>query len=448
MDESSEITNVRAAVVAVLGNGSVHSEERLDELLSSLRTALAPSATDKEVAELRKQLIQQLQIDVDLGQALTSDKFSPWLADRRSSIDWRRWTAYKKLMLEQGRPVKVMNTMGALTDDLLELVGDPTQGGMWARRGLVIGDVQSGKTGTYLGLFNKAADAGYRLIIVLAGTTELLRQQTQERIDESFVGRDTSLMVAQATRGSQIPRLRHIGVGRIDKTVADVQSMTTVFQDFRKTSLLASNITVSESSPAPYVFVLKKNKHVLNAVQVWLSQQAGPSEKINLPLLLLDDEADYASVNTSADESATAINDAIRRILGTFHRSSYVAFTATPFANILIDHERENDLFPRDYIYSLETPSNYVGAEQVFGTSTDVRTDLLMDVTDAEQYIPLRHKSDHAVEALPHSLKLAIRTFLIASAIRDLRGHGGGRSMLVNVSRFKRVQNQVFNLVD
>ncbi|KRF38935.1 Z1 domain-containing protein [Terrabacter sp. Soil810] len=447
MAENVAMEQLKLAVSGALSTG-LHTEQELRDMVAGLRPVLAPTASDAEIDAMTRELIQRLQIDVDLGTAVTSEDFVSWLPGRRSEIEWSRWKAYKQWLLQNGRPPKVVDKLGHLTDEILDLVGDPKAGGAWGRRGLVIGDVQSGKTGTYLGLFNKAADAGYRLIIVLAGSTESLRQQTQERLDEAFIGRDTRLIAQKGGQSNQQASKKFVGIGLLNETIADAQSMTTVMQDFRKSSLMASSITVSENTPSPYVFVLKKNKSVLNAVQEWLGQQAGTTGRIDLPLLLLDDESDYASVNTGAEESPTAINAAIRGILGKFTRSSYIAFTATPFANIFIDHDHQNDLFPRDYVYSLETPTNYVGASATFGTSDDVFDGGLMDVTDAEAYVPSRHKSGDSVPGLPPSLKLAVRTFLIATAVRDLRGHGGGRSMLVNVSRFKNIQRQVHELVE
>ena len=338
-----------------------------------------------------------------------------------------------------------MERLDELTDAILELAGSPATDGTWARRGLVIGDVQSGKTGTYLGLFNKAVDAGYRLIIVLAGSTESLRQQTQARVDEGLIGRDSRGVPKDK---GVIAHKRYVGVGRLDQTIADGIGMTTIHQDFRKTSLLASNHSVRADTPAPYVFVVKKNKTVLTHLQAWLDTQVGLDGKLSLPLLLLDDESDYASVNTNADTNPTAVNEAIRGVLAKFSRSSYVAFTATPFANIFIDHDQSADLFPRDYVYSLDTPTNYVGAQRTFGTADEPRDAGVMDLSDAESFFPRRHKADLHVTGLPASMRKAIRAFLLTCAIRDVRGHGGGRSMLVNVTRFKSVQRQCYDLVD
>ncbi|GAA4717349.1 hypothetical protein GCM10025782_13050 [Pedococcus ginsenosidimutans] len=442
---TEQVETLRNVVTAAMAGG-VHSEEELRSSIAMFRSmAMFDGVSDEESELLFKQLTKSLLIELDLGVAVTSSDFEPWLDSTKASIDWRRWKTYKQWLLQSGRPPRVVERLDELTDAVLELAGSPTTEGTWARRGLVIGDVQSGKTGTYLGLFNKAVDAGYRLIIVLAGSTESLRQQTQTRVDEGLIGRDSRGVPKD--RGV-IGQKRFVGVGRLNQTIADGIGMTTIHQDFRKTSLLASNHGMTTDSPAPYVFVVKKNKTVLTHLQSWLDTQVGLDGKLALPLLLLDDESDYASVNTNADTNPTAVNDAIRGVLGKFSRSSYVAFTATPFANIFIDHDQTDDLFPRDYVYSLETPTNYVGAERTFGTADEPRDSGLLDPSDAESYFPRRHKADLHVNGLPESLRHAVRAFLLTCAIRDARQQGGGRSMLVNVSRFKEVQRQCHELVE
>ncbi|WP_248491535.1 Z1 domain-containing protein [Tsukamurella sp. PLM1] len=165
-------------------------------------------------------------------------------------------------------------------------------------------------------------------------------------------------------------------------------------------------------------------------------------------MIVLDDESDYASVNTREEEDPTVINESIRKILDSFAASSYVAFTATPFANIFIDHENDNDLFPRDFIYALETPTNYFGSERTFGTADGRTSDVVVAIDDAEEIFPFKHKSSLDVYELPFSLRRALIAFFIANSIRDLRKDRKPRSMLVNVSRFKNVQKQVFDLVE
>jgi len=443
-----ELERLETVAVAVLGEG-VHTDTQVLETLHQYAPAAAPSASEGDIEALSRMMAQRISIDVELGVAVTAKDYKPWLDEQRRTISWDRWTAYKSLLLNRKWSPVVVDKMYELTDTILDFVGDPRLGGSWQRRGLVLGDVQSGKTATYLGLFNKAADAGFRLIIVLAGQTESLRQQTQARIDEGVIGRDSTRAAKRGPAAKAKVRSQYIGIGAIRKDLADAVGMTTMSTDFRLSSLEASNHALGENPSAPFIFVLKKNKSVLNAVHEWLSSQRTGTSKLRVPLLLLDDEADYASINTREEADPTAINQGIREILALFDRASYLGFTATPFANIFIDHSHDKDLFPRDYIYGLESPSNYVGAARIFGRDReeDLR-DPIVVVQDAARIFPPKHRAGLRVTELPESLREAIRSFLLANAVRDLRGQASQpRSMLVNVSRFTNVQSQVHDLV-
>lgn len=420
------------------------TEAELDSALERLRPAFS-DLVDDDFEVVKRILTERLRIDMDMGIAITSLTYEPWLDRRFSDIEWKHWRVYKQLLLRQRWSPNVLDTMDQLTHRLLDFAGDPDSPGTWARRGLAIGEVQSGKTATYLALFNKAVDAGYRLIIVLAGGTEVLRQQTQERVDEGLIGRDSRVRQG-LTKGGITPN-RHIGIGELDAGLADATGMTTVSQDFRKNSYEATNIQISPNSPSAYVFVVKKNKSVLDRLTQWLDDQPKVHGKIELPVLLLDDESDYASVNTKAETDPTAINLGIRTLLQGFSRSSYLAVTATPFANIFIDHDQADDLFPRDYVYALDAPTNYFGSKAAFGTINETDDSYVEGVDDAADWLALGHKSSTIVDSLPESLLEAIETFFVANAIRDLRGDNGSSAMLVNVSRFKAVQKQVYELV-
>ena len=442
---AAELTDLENILGALLGN-KTHSEEFLIQQVARYRPIAGPHLTDLDCENLVKRLVKRLSIDVELGTVIFANDFAPWLEEKRGSLQWERWLTYKQWLLNTKRPWRVVDKMDELTHDILDFAGDPTLEGPWRRRGLIIGDVQSGKTSTYLGLLNKAVDAGYRLIIVLAGHTESLRQQTQERIDEGLIGSDSKLRAGKP--GSAPDAERYIGVGALRRDLATAFGMTTVLRDFRKSSQEATNIRIASDESRPYIFVVKKNKSVLDALSQWLSQQPQTAGQLDIPLLLIDDEADYASLNTNEETDPTAINLGIRNILKRFSRSSYIGFTATPFANVFVDDENDQDLFPRDFIYSLESPTNYIGAEAAFGTSEKANNTMLLDLDDVDDEFPIGHKSSHLVASLPASLLSAIRTFIIANAIRDLRDHDKPRSMLVNVSRFKKVQSQVFELVN
>jgi hypothetical protein len=225
----------------------------------------------------------------------------------------------------------------------------------------------------------------------------------------------------------------------------------------------------------PILLVVKKNASILRNLIKWatLIQQERHPELGRLvvpdvPLLVIDDEADYASVNTrnitydengraDPDYDPTAINGLIRQLLHRFQKSAYVGYTATPFANIFIykdgfSEEHGEDLFPRNFILRIPAPGNYTGPNEVFGIEEDPllglegtkRLPITRLVADQEHWIPDGHKKDHVVGPLPDSVKLAIRSFILACAARAARGQVDvHNTMLVHVTRFTAVQAQV-----
>lgn len=434
------------------GTGAVPIDAVLGEI-SLFRgvEGLYNDVDDEGWENLKKELLAKVVITIDPqgGITLPHPDDEDWLTDAVNDIDFRRWVAYRLYLQRRGFTPGVLAAIDNSTNEILNCLGDPRKDGSWSRRGLVIGDVQSGKTATYIGAVNKAADAGFKLIVLLAGGTEALRKQTQLRIDEGIIGRDSS----HALPADGVANNNVVGVGEFHGAFVSAQGLTTQATDFRKTAKQAMNIVLNPEDSTPYVFVIKKNKTALDNVRDWLQGQIPQGQhKLDIPMLVVDDESDYASVNTKDDTDPTVINQRIRQILQLTTKSSYLAFTATPFANIFIDHETEHalfadDLFPRNFIRSLDSPSNYVGSAAYFGTEDDTDESKLVHITDAQDFIPIRHKSQHVVDSLPPSLTQAIRAFVIASAIREARGDSSPRSMLVNVSRFKKVQSQVHELV-
>jgi hypothetical protein len=443
--------------VAALSLATLPTEAEIDAVLDRLTGAFPVDPDIKEQA--RRTLHARFDIRMDLGSTLLShDEHMPWLAARRSDIPWFYWPRYRELLLRSGWPPMVLATLDQATDELLDLLGDPAEPDQWKRRGLVMGDVQSGKTATYAALMAKAADAGYRMIILLTGTLENVRRQTQERLDSGFVGFDSRGFLAN--KGAK--HKEHIGVGLIDPR-RDGIVFTSSEHDFRKNAASALNISLNAVNE-PVLVVAKKNKGILERLEGWLrARNADRDGLIDVPLLLIDDEADNASVNTRGTEDPTSINKGIRALLGLFRRSAYVGFTATPFANIFIDPESASemvgdDLFPNDFIHVLEAPSNYVGMHGLFGdldVDDDADAGPLRSIDDANGWIDPAEKSTADPAHLPDSLIDALRAFLVACAIRDLRekkgapGGGGGphRSMLVNVTHYTAVQNRIANLI-
>ncbi len=315
---------------------------------------------------------------------LTRADFVNWYNKEEWQDKLSRWDRYKALKRDQ-LPKEVIDAIDTKTDDILGLIGDPRRalenGDSFDIRGLVVGYVQSGKTGNYTGLINKAIDLGYRYVIVLAGMHDNLRSQTQERIDEGVVGR--------ITRNSS---QSNIGIGTQKGFNLDTVPMTSFDIDFQKSALSIQLLNTDVR-----IWVIKKNKSILENVNQFLQNlietnsgkelvnqdESGIERLHKIPLLVIDDEADQASINTRIipededgkpleDYNPTAINEGIRLLLNKFSSKTYIGYTATPFANIFIrnkvpESRLGDDLFPRDFIVMMKQPSNYVGALQVFG---------------------------------------------------------------------------------
>jgi hypothetical protein len=206
------------------------------------------------------------------------------------------------------------------------------------------------------------------------------------------------------------------------------------------------------------VLVIKKNSRTLANLVDWLKEHSTThgTDMVDQPMLLIDDEADNASIDIKyGKDEVSRINGQIRELLALFRRSCYVGYTATPFANIFIDPDTDDDvyrqdLFPRHFIFGLDAPTNYFGARKVFidgvPDEDDARPDHLRYISDNEDLLPVKHKIDHDLTSLPESMVDALRCFLVARVIRNLRGQAGQHaSMLVNASRFTGVQGLIRN---
>lgn len=421
------------------------------------------------------QLLRDIEADynvhVGVWNALSDDTdHVPWLPSKLGEkADWRFWDRYERyLKSELGIPPAAVARLDEITDDILARLEDPTREGAWDRRGLVAGQVQSGKTGNYTGLIAKAVDNGYKLVVVLAGVHNSLRSQTQARIDEGILGFDTRAFL-QAERSDASSR---IGVGKLAGPRLRVNSFTSSAQqgDFRLN--VAQGMGIAPGGADPIVLVVKKNKSILENLYKWATHltkeknpETGEFKVREIPVLVIDDEADHASVNTKHAKATdddevdpSIINGLIRQFLDTFEQTAYVAYTATPFANIFIDPDADHskageDLFPRSFIVNLPAPSNYIGPERVFGLAEDTTAaieavealPIVRKIADFDAWLEDKHKASDSLNGeLPASLTEAINFFLLAGAVRALRGQEKKHhSMLVHVTRFKLMQKQV-----
>lgn len=371
--------------------------------------------------------------------------------DRLAVGDWYHWSRLENLLRADpkwGAPQ--VDSVAAQSLRVLRYLHDPQSAVQFQSRGLVVGYVQSGKTANYTAVAARAVDAGYRIVIVLSGIHDALRSQTQNRLERELTGHQSGGL-PQADRGREWI------------------SLTTPLEDFTE-----QDVRILQS-PAPFLAVVKKNFAVLTKLDSWL--ESATRYLSDMPVLLIDDEADQASINTRGnrppdpaiseeDEAEGAsppskINGLIRSILSRTPKAAYVAYTATPFANILIDPDGVDsqfgeDLFPKDFVIQLPRPTGYTGTEELFGVAAQGR-EVLRTVPNEDvqklrakrrpksaEVVLVRHESD-----LPESLREAILSFCLSGAVRTFRASLAGKShtMLVHVSSRTTDQERVANLM-
>ena len=463
----SDLETARIIALNLLGGDSAPEEAEVRRVAEIAVQAVKTQAPDAEVdiEALVRELEANLNVIVGTASTLTDDTSDhlPWLPDRRASIEWKFAKRYQRFLKEKrGWALPTLQRSDDLTDRVMELIEDPGRSGSWDRRGMVVGEVQSGKTSNYIELICKAADARYKFIVVLTGTTNSLRAQTQLRFDEGFLGWDTRLNLALDARN------KRVGVGTLRGEPLLRAIPSTNAEERGDFNLRIANQFNVRLGGDPVIMVVKKNGSVLRNLTRWARSLSplGDGETIpDTPILVIDDEADFASVNTRPyspgdDEHPTVINGRIRELLNAFEQSVYIGYTATPFANIFIYPDQDagrhgRDLFPRDFLINLPVPSNHVGPTKVFGLPEGPDDEgpvpalpLVREVDDHHDRIPNVHRSNLTVKGLPDSLKTAMKAFILACAARAARGQDGGHnSMLIHVTRFVAVQGQVADLV-
>ncbi len=389
---------------------------------------------DDWLTKLQQELETQFNVKLHQGVLIQGDsahkRDTSWWSNKLKQESNNFYSQRNLNYLKRKLPLSVVQTIDTDTDNILDNLENPNTK-VFDIRGMVVGHVQSGKTGNYTNLICKAVDAGYKFIVVVAGGTNILRSQTQERINNDFIG---------ATGSEQTG----VGIGNSQKLKP--VSLTTIDADFNKRDATTASQGLNfETIATPVVLVIKKNTTTLTNVITWLRSQY-KNGNIEHAMLMIDDESDYASIDTSKEDmDPTAINRKLREILGLFTRKSYVAYTATPYANVFINdeatHSDEKDLFPKDFIYALDAPNNYFGAEKIF---TDETQKHIRVIDDYQDILPLKHNKDFEVEELPKSLIEAIHEFILNIAVRRLRGQiSEHNSMLVHASRFTDIHKQI-----
>lgn len=436
------------------------------ETVDTIVSQWGPVVEDAE--KLRGFLFSEVKVPIDPVTIIadTKVKDKKWFTNLQHENGhkfeyWRRYSDY--LNLKPSWTLDAVQDIDESTDAVLNFIADPSLGIKQDIYGLAFGYVQSGKTAHYLGILNKAADTGYKIIIVLAGIYNNLRSQTQIRLEEEFLGYDV--------RGLAGGIQNAIGVGIGQSVSYHLQALTSREEkgDFNK-------IKAGVSMNPPFVVVTKKNASVLTqlikylgSLPITMTDDKGKKKfSADYPLLVIDDEADQASLNTKDcynadgtlkdDFNPTTINKNIRRLLGLFECYSYVGYTATPFANIFIPPKNDSpkygkDLFPKDFIINIPRPKNYIGALEYFGLTDGDETikamPLFREIRKGKDYLGKGTKKDDPVGVIPDDLKTALKNFVISVAARNLRGQfEKPNSMLIHIVRFKGQQNIIKKKVE
>lgn len=395
-------------------------------------------------------LYNDLVISSSEGCGVYNDKKGDWAHKYENWDQFENFRAFKKL------PKSVMKSIDRDTNNILSQLHKPDinyspqtdeEKEKVTQYGLVMGLVQAGKTTNYSALIDKAMDVGYSIIIIFAGDTVTLRNQTQIRIEEDCVGKST------------IHPIEKVGIKSHPRNY-DIEIITKrCHSSDKKDEGDATNITIQKEFDLNkrYIFVCKKNLYNIKKVIEWVSEQQNMYDKeegkfdSRISMLLLCDETDQSSIDTiRKSEEASKVNSALRSLFNMFVKKSYIGYTATPFANIFTDIDSINkdrfglDFFPRHFIYYLEPASNYVGADEFFGENRYPFVEQIESFEDKSKDILKKITEDISNKILPKSLEDALNRFFLIGAIRSLRGFGEEHnSMLINIKHTKKMHNDI-----
>lgn len=379
-----------------------------------------------------------------------SEKFEPWYTGVREARGQLYYGAYAALLARRNWSPEALAALDEATNQVIERLTDPQRLEARQAKGLVVGYVQSGKTANFTGVIAKAVDAGYRLIIVLTGTIDALRRQTQRRIDMELVGKENILRGVDPTDPDVMShvdyqddadwetKFQSFGFLPSTKNLPDIIRLTSAKFDYKslkagivalefekvdRSKPLFASVNLPQSSAR--IVVVKKNKAVLTKLVRDLKSIKTPLHEI--PTLIVDDESDQASVNTSDPQhwaqgktERSAINKLISQLLGLLPRAQYVGYTATPFANVFIDPSDADDIFPRDFLLSLQRPIGYMGVSD-FHDLDDAPPESERTIANSNEKALVRDAVDTPNSGGEAKLQECVDAFVLSGAIKLYR---------------------------
>lgn len=435
--------------------------------------------TDPYSTERRARTLDKLELRDSSGEAVNTAypldvgavvifkaaEWDPWYTDSVAAERSFYWSGYKRV-LERKMGGIAANELDRVTHEVVRRLADPSRREPYQAKGLVVGHVQSGKTANFTGVLAKAVDAGYRLVIVLTGTIELLRGQTQRRIDMELVGEENILGGRDKDDPEQVRDVDYAGTGDRDwldgkfvrygrhpkdQSRPAIRRLTNASGDYRslKNGLGYLDYRDSDHFADPQkplhdpvnlfgtdirLAVVKKNSAVLRKLVKDL--KAIRANLGEIPALIIDDEADQASINTKDPRKdtperreRTAINKLIAELLRELPRAQYIGYTATPFANVFVDPDDVDDVFPKDFIVSLDPPAAYMGGKQFHDLDRDPdvdSADVSLAVSNERAFVrALTADLDNDDPARRTEIRDTLDAFVLSGAIKLFRKANG-----------------------
>jgi len=369
---------------------------------------------------------------------IIAEEHSDWYASKPSRDYY--WTVYTRYLKERRSwsDVSVLSLDNS-TRAIVECLANPESKEVYASRGLVMGYVQSGKTANFTGVAARAADAGYRLIIILAGTWNILRNQTQRRLDKELLGKE--LLRNDEFYQHHLPAdwdefLEH-GFYPGDRGYYTWQRLTRPNIDHQRLKAAIDSLEFERRNKALPIYA-PENLHALPVKLLVVKKHSGilgnlvkdlrliRTRLTDLPALIIDDESDQAGINAidprrtaKSGKERTATNQAIVELLKLLPRGQYIGYTATPYANALVDPDDRQNIFPKDFIISLDRPSGYMGVSDFFDPATDY-TDLPNNDFNEPEIAFIRRITNPCGED-DEDLKTALRSYVLAGAVKLYR---------------------------
>ncbi|TAP44671.1 hypothetical protein EYS21_09005 [Arthrobacter sp. S39] len=471
-----DLTATEENVVSAIANGDGNASARKAAHMCLAKWDSQPEAawsgeTEPQTAQRRVLIYDRLGLGTGSREALDEmfpsvaqrdivianpGPWDPWYTTERKAAHDFYWKAYSGVLEAANWEPEAIANLDVSTSDIVGRLADPAGESSYQSKGLVVGYVQSGKTANFTGIAAKAIDAGYRLVIVLTGTIELLRGQTQRRLDRELVGEENILGGRDRNDPDAVRGLDYIGDGDADwidgkflhhgidinsqQNIPAIKRLTTAVGDYKalKAGLDTLDFRRAGELKDPHkplydpinlfntdvrLAVVKKNKTVLEKLLRDLHDVHASLKEI--PVLIIDDEADQASVNTTNpnrkrtrdDKERTAINKLISQILREMPRAQYIGYTATPFANVFVSPDDSADIFPSDFIVALEPAPTYMGGKQ-FHDLDPLPEDEPITASNSNEVAHVRSLLAVSDEAEREEILNALDSFVLSGAIK------------------------------